>query len=176
MKFHDTGLPGALIVELEPSQDERGAFTRLWDHDEFQRHGLPAGIDQCSSAYNKARGTLRGMHYQVAPHEESKVVICVAGAMYDVIVDLRPASPTYKRWFAAELSADNSRALYVPAGFAHGYQTLRDHSTVHYLIAGSYAPEHARGVRWNDPAFGIQWPEDTRIISPRDRQYPDFAA
>jgi dTDP-4-dehydrorhamnose 3,5-epimerase len=176
MKFHETALPGALIIELEPAQDERGAFTRLWDRDEFQRHGLPATIDQCGSAYNKAKGTLRGMHYQIAPREESKIVICVAGAMYDVIVDLRPASPSFRRWFAAELSVDNARALCVPAGFAHGYQTLRENTTVHYLISGVYSPDHARGVRWNDPAFGIQWPEDARILSPRDRQYPDFAA
>jgi dTDP-4-dehydrorhamnose 3,5-epimerase len=176
MKFHETALPGALIIELEPSQDERGTFTRLWDRDEFQRHGLPATIDQCSSAYNKAKGTLRGMHYQVAPHEETKVVICAAGAIHDVIVDLRAGSPTFRRWHAVELSADNGIALYVPAGLAHGYLTLREHTSVHYLISGVYSPDHARGVRWNDPAFGIRWPNDARIISPRDRQYPDFAA
>jgi dTDP-4-dehydrorhamnose 3,5-epimerase len=174
MKFIDSGLAGAWIVEHEPAPDDRGAFTELWERDAFGRRGLFTAIDQTSSAYNKAAGTLRGLHFQVAPFEQAKLVSCIAGAVYDVIIDLRPASPGFKRWFGLELRADEPRALYVPAGFAHGYLTLHDHTTVHYLIAGKYSPEHARGVRWNDPAFGIRWPAAPTVIAPRDAQYADF--
>jgi dTDP-4-dehydrorhamnose 3,5-epimerase len=175
MKFIDSGLAGAWIVEHEPARDERGAFTALWEPEVFGRRGLFTAIDQVSSADNKAAETLRGMHFQTAPFAQTKLVSCIAGAVYDVIVDLRPESPTFKRWCGLELRADEPRALYVPAGFAHGYLTLRDHTTVHYLIAGKYSPQHARGVRWNDPAFGIRWPAPPAVIAPRDAQYADFA-
>lgn len=176
MKFTETGLPGTLIIEHEPARDERGAFTPLWERGEFERRRIEFSIEQCSTAYNRANATLRGMHYQIAPCEQSKVIMCTAGAFYDVIVDLRPASSTYLKWFGLELAVESNRALFVPAGFAHGYLTLREHTTVQYLIAGTYSPAHARGVRWNDPAFGIRWPASPAVIAPRDNAYPDFSA
>jgi dTDP-4-dehydrorhamnose 3,5-epimerase len=176
MKFTETGLPGALIIEHQPVADERGAFTRLWGREEFEQRGIEFAIDQCSIACNRASGTLRGMHYQIAPFAEAKVVLCSAGAFFDAIVDLRPDSPTYRKSFALELSLESPRALFVPAGFAHGYLTLREHTTVQYLISGTYSPTHARGVRWNDPAFNIRWPAAPAVISPRDRDYADFTA
>lgn len=175
MIFTPTSLPGVFLIDIEPGRDERGFFARTWDAMEFRRRGLDSAITQCSLAANRARGTLRGMHYQSAPHLETKVVSCVAGAVYDVLVDLRPDSSTFRRWFASELSAENHRMLYVPPGVAHGYLTLQDHSDVYYQISGDYAPESGRGVRWNDPAFAIAWPAEPRIMAERDRDYPDFA-
>ena len=175
MKFVDTGFAGAWLVEFEPAGDARGAFTETWEREAFAARGLFTAIDQVSSADNRSAGTLRGMHYQLAPHAQAKLVGCTAGAFYDVIVDLRPDSATFRRWYAVELRADLPRALYVPAGFAHGYLTLRDDTTVQYLIAGRYAPAQARGVRWNDPAFAIRWPATPTVIAPRDAGYPDFA-
>lgn len=175
MKLSPTALAGACMIDIEPVPDERGFFARSWCREEFVRHGLNPDLAQCSISFNKKRGTLRGMHYQAKPHEETKVVRCTRGAIYDVIVDLRPESPTFRKWIAVELSADNRRMLYVPPGFAHGFQSLVDGTEVFYQISTFYRPESARGVRWNDPAFGIEWPVTERIISDKDRQYPDFA-
>lgn len=176
MKFSPTALAGACIIDIEQVPDERGFFARSWCREEFSRHDLNPDLAQCSISFNKKRGTLRGMHYQVAPHEETKVVRCTRGAIHDVILDLRPQSPTFRKWFAVELSADNRRMLYVPAGLAHGFQSLTDDTEVFYQISTPYHPESARGVRWDDPAFGIEWPVAERIISDRDRRYPDFVA
>lgn len=175
MIFVETGLKGAFVVELETIEDERGYFARTWDPKEFEARGLDPQLAQCSVSFNKRKATLRGMHYQASPHEETKLVRCTRGGIYDVIVDLRPGSPTFKRWVATELTADNLRMLYVPKGFAHGFQTLQDDTEVFYQISESYAPGSARGVRWDDPAFGIRWPPaGERVISARDRQFPDF--
>ena len=176
MKFSPTALAGACIIDIEPVPDERGFFARGWCREEFARHGLNPDLAQCSISFNKKRGTLRGMHYQAKPHEETKVVRCTRGAIYDVIVDLRPESPTFRKWIAVELSADNRRMLYVPPGFAHGFQSLVDDTEVFYQISTFYHPGSVRGVRWDDPAFGIEWPVMERVISNKDRQYPDFAA
>ena len=176
MKFSPTALVGAYVIDIEPVADERGFFVRSWCREEFARRGLNPDLAQCSISFNKKRGTLRGMHYQAEPHEETKVVRCTRGAIYDVIVDLRPESSTFRKWIAVELSADNRRMLYIPAGLAHGFQSLTDDTEVFYQISAPYHPESARGARWNDPAFGIEWPVAERVISDKDRQYPDFAA
>jgi len=176
MIFTETPLAGTWVVEPERVQDERGFFARTFDADEFARRGMRTAFPQCSVSFNARAGTLRGMHYQAAPHEEAKLVRCTAGAVYDVVVDLRPGSPTRMRWFGVELSAGNHRALYVPEGFAHGFQTLVDGSEVFYQISARYHAASGRGVRWDDPAFGIRWPSaEVRVISDRDGAYPDFA-
>lgn len=170
-----TGLEGAYLIELEPIVDERGFFARAWSRSEFVELGLSGTIEQCNIAFNEHRGTLRGMHFQRSPHEETKVVRCTAGAIYDVIVDLRPHSPTYLQWRAIELSAENRRALYVPAGLAHGYQTLEDRTEASYLHSVSYAPGSAAGVRWDDPAFAIDWPRvSERVINSKDMSWADY--
>ena len=161
-------------MDVEPVADERGLFARSWCVREFEAQGLNARLVQCSVSLNRLKGTLRGMHYQIAPHQEVKLVRCTRGALYDVIVDLRPGSPTYLLSFGAELTADNYRALYIPEGFAHGYLTLADESEVFYQMSEFYAPSAARGVRWNDPALGIEWPGAVVVISERDRSFPDF--
>lgn len=176
MIFRDTGIDGAWILEAERLEDERGFFARTWDADEFAERGLNARLAQCSISYNRRRGTLRGLHYQVAPHEEAKLVRCTAGAIFDVVVDLRPDSTTFRDWFGVELSADNRLAVYVPEACAHGFLTLVDGCEVHYQISQFYAPEAARGVRWDDPAFGITWPGEVLVMNERDRTYPDFRA
>ena len=176
MKFTDIGLAGAWLVEHAPAQDERGSFTEVWEREAFAGRDLISTIDQVSTAHNTHAHTLRGMHFQVAPFAQTKLVSCIAGSIFDVMIDLRPQSPSFRRWFGGELRAGEPRALYIPAGFAHGYLTLQAHTTVHYLIAGKYSPRHARGVRWNDPAFGIRLPAAPAIISPRDAQYEDFTA
>jgi dTDP-4-dehydrorhamnose 3,5-epimerase len=174
--FRETPLPGAFLVEPERLEDERGFFARTWCAREFAERGLNAALAQCSTSYNARCGTLRGMHYQAAPHEEAKLVRCTRGAIHDVIVDLRPGSATYCRWFAAELTEANGVALYVPEGFAHGFQTLADRTEVLYQISEFHAPQASRGVRWDDPAFAIEWPRtEARIMSARDGAYPDFA-
>ncbi len=176
MKLAATPIPGAFLLDLEPHQDHRGWFARSWCSETFARHGLVATLVQANISFNNRAGTLRGMHYQAEPHGETKVVRCTAGAIVDVIVDLRPESPTFLRWHAAELSAANHRAFYIPHGVAHGFQTLADASEVHYLMADAFNPTHARGVRWDDPAFAIAWPQaERRIISEKDLAYPDFA-
>jgi len=174
VNFLPTPLEGAVLIELERHRDERGHFARTFCSEEFARRGLSAEIAQCSVSLNRRRGTLRGMHYQIAPHQEAKLVRCGRGRLLDVIVDLRAGTPGYRRWHAVELSADNARMIYVPEGFAHGFLTLADDTEVVYQISRPYHPESARGFRWNDPSIGIQWPETVRVISERDRNYPDF--
>jgi len=175
MKFLPTALPPLTIIEPEPITDERGLFARTWCREEFRAHGLDSDLAQCSVSANRRRGTLRGLHYQVAPRAEAKLVRCTAGAIIDVALDLRPESPTRGRWLAVALSARDRRMLYIPKGFAHGFQTLEDDTEVFYQISESYDPACARGVRWDDPAFAIRWPEAPgRILSARDASYPDF--
>jgi dTDP-4-dehydrorhamnose 3,5-epimerase len=171
------GLPiaGAHLVELEPHDDERGFFARLWGREEFAALGLNGDLAQVSVSRSTRAGTLRGLHFQRAPHEEVKLVRCTSGSIFDVIVDLRPASPTYRSWHGVELDAVRASALYVPEGCAHGFQTLTDDADVLYLISHPYVPEAAAGVRWDDPGFAIAWPEaEARTISARDRAWPDF--
>jgi dTDP-4-dehydrorhamnose 3,5-epimerase len=170
----ETKLKGAYLIELELFEDVRGFFARAWSDREFQASGLNASWVECNVSFNKKKGTLRGMHYQLPPYEQVKLVRCTRGRVYDVIIDLRPDSPTFKHWFALELSAENHLMLYVPGGFAHGFQTLRDNTEVFYQTSAFYAPEHARGVRWNDSAFNITWPADDRVMIDRDRNYHDF--
>jgi dTDP-4-dehydrorhamnose 3,5-epimerase len=172
--FTPTALPGVWVVAPEPVEDVRGFFVRTWCLREFADHDLDARWVQSSVSFNKKKGTLRGMHFQRAPYEEVKLVRCVRGALYDVVLDLRSESPSYKRHVAVELSADNRKAVYVPAGVAHGFQTLADDTEIFYEISVPYTPSHAAGVRWNDPAFGIAWPDRDPIISGRDRSYPDY--
>ena len=176
MRFEQSPLPGAFVVDVDRKDDERGFFARTFCHDEFSEHGLVADYAQSSVSFNKRKGTLRGMHFQKKPHEETKLVRCTMGAIYDVIVDLRPGSPRQTRWFGIELSAVNRRALYVPKGFAHGFITLADESEVLYQISTQFHPESAAGVRWNDPAFTIEWPLEAVVMSGRDRSYPDYQA
>jgi len=170
--FIETAISGAWVVELERREDERGSFARVFDADEFSTRGLDARIAQTSISVNLRAGTLRGLHLQVAPHGETKLVRCTRGAVFDVIVDLRPESPSYLRWLSAELDPEGGRMLYVPEGVAHGFQTLDDDTEVHYQITRAYVPSHASGVRWNDPDLGIEWPEAERTISSRDRALP----
>ncbi|MBM4423651.1 MAG: dTDP-4-dehydrorhamnose 3,5-epimerase [Chloroflexi bacterium] len=174
MIFRKTKLSGVFIVEPELLTDERGFFARTWCRDEFAAHGLNPRLAQCNISFNKKAGTLRGMHYQIAPYEEAKLVRCTRGAIYDVVIDLRPDSETFKHWLAVELTAENRRALYIPESFAHGFQTLVDNTEVFYQMSEFYHPEAARGVRWDDPAFGIVWPEAERDISDKDRRWPLF--
>lgn len=162
------------MIELEAVADERGFFARTWCAEEFRFRGLNSNLAQCSLSSNARRGTLRGMHYQSEPYAEAKLISCRAGAVYDVVLDLRPESPAYLRWFAAELTASNHKMLYVPAGCAHGFQTMVDASEVFYQISQAYRAESARGVRWNDPRFGIEWPLRDPILSPRDRGFADY--
>ncbi|MGC1522618.1 MAG: dTDP-4-dehydrorhamnose 3,5-epimerase [Steroidobacteraceae bacterium] len=172
MIFTESPLAGAYVVEMEPLADERGFFARTYCAEEFAAHGLGLELRQCSVSYNTRSATLRGLHYQAAPREEHKLVRCTAGAVFDVIVDIRDWSPTYRRWFAAELSAGNRRSLYIPPGFAHGFVTLSEQAEVYYMISVAHSPELSRGFRWNDPAFGIEWPVAPAVISARDAAYP----
>ena len=175
MKLEQTPLAGAYVVELERLEDERGWFARTFDPDVWRAAGIEPTNVQSSVSFNARAGTLRGLHFQEAPHGEDKLVRCTRGAVHDVIVDLRPDSPTYCRWFGIELTPDNGRELLVGKGFAHGFQTLVDASEVHYQMSYPFVPEAGRGVRWNDPAFGIEWPAaEPRTISERDATYPDF--
>ena len=175
MRFLDTPIPGVLVIELEPRADERGFFARTFCKKEFGERGLCVEWVQVSTSFNRHRGTLRGMHFQAAPFEEVKLVRCTRGAIYDVALDLRPDSPAYLKWFAAELTAENGRTLYIPKGVAHGFQSLADDSEVLYNIAEYYHAEASRGVRWDDPAFGIDWPLAGPLLSPRDQGWPDFS-
>ena len=209
MMFLETKLKGAFIIDIQKNEDQRGFFARSYCHREFQEHGLNPRVVQCNISYNAKNGTLRGMHYQVAPFEEAKLVRCTMGSIYDVIVDLRPDSETYCEWLGVYLAAHCSQLtahcslltgggstltadcpgvaahcslltahytmLYIPEGFAHGFLTLEDDTEVFYQMSQFYAPEYARGFRWNDPAFGIEWPRDIAVISERDKAYPDFS-
>lgn len=176
MIFRETKLKGAYVIELELLEDERGFFARSFCQKEFEEHGLNSHIAQCNISYNKKEGTLRGMHYQEAPYEEAKLVSCIRGMIYDVIIDLRPDSSTYCQWVAVELNAENYKMLYVPEGFAHGFQTLEDSTEVFYRMSEFYHPECAQGVRWDDPKFNIEWPKvEDRIISSKDKSYSDYS-
>ncbi len=175
MIFRPTPIEGAVRIEPARMVDERGYFSRVFCAEEFREHGLADVVSQSSVSYNTAVGTLRGMHYQARPHSECKVVRCVRGAVWDAIVDLRPASPTYRKWWSAELSATNGTMLYIPDEVAHGFLTLEPASEVVYQMSSHYVPASAKGVRWDDPAFGIEWPSQPAVISERDRTYPDFS-
>jgi dTDP-4-dehydrorhamnose 3,5-epimerase len=174
MTFSETRLRGVFVIDIEKLEDERGFFARTWCKREFEENGLNVDVVQCSVSSNRHQGTLRGMHYQAAPHQEVKLVRCTAGAVYDVVIDLRTGSPSYLEWIAVELTAANHRMVYIPEDCAHGFQTLEDNTEVLYQMSEFYAPECARGVRWDDPLFRIEWPAANRIISPRDATYPDF--
>ena len=175
MIFTETILPGAFIIDQERLEDPRGFFARTWCERECAAHGLNARIVQCSLSVNKRRGTLRGLHYQVPPHQETKLVRCTRGSIFDVVLDLRADSATYRRHVSVLLSAENGRMVYVPEGCAHGFQTLEDDTEVAYQMSEFYVPECARGVRWDDPAFGIEWPPAERIIIDRDRNYDNVS-
>jgi len=175
MIFKETKLPGAYVIEMQRLEDDRGFFGRSFCRHEFVNRGLNPGVAQCSISFNREAGTLRGMHYQKDPHAEDKVVRCTRGILYDVIIDLRPDSPTFKEWIGLELTEENRLMLYVPKGFAHGFQTLTDNTEALYQMSEFYHPESACGFRWNDPTFGIQWPYGERaILSDRDRNWPDY--
>ncbi|HZO80957.1 MAG TPA: dTDP-4-dehydrorhamnose 3,5-epimerase [Candidatus Binataceae bacterium] len=175
MEFKETAVAGAFVVAPERLDDERGFFARTFCRREFAQRGLNPQVSQSSVSFNPKRGTLRGLHYQAPPHAECKLVRCTRGAIFDVIIDLRPHSPSYRRWAATELSAQNHRLIYIPEGIAHGFLTLADDCEVFYEISESYHPECTRGVRWNDPAFHVRWPFPPALMSERDRSYPDFA-
>jgi dTDP-4-dehydrorhamnose 3,5-epimerase len=172
LRFVDTALAGAFVVELQPREDERGLFARSFCQNEFRARGMDPVVAQCNVSYNRRRGTLRGLHYQAAPREEAKLVRCTQGGIWEVIVDLREQSHTRLHWFAAELTAENRRAIYVPRGFAHGFQTLTDDAEVFYQMSEFYDPQCASGIRWDDPAIGIRWPLENPILSERDRALP----
>jgi dTDP-4-dehydrorhamnose 3,5-epimerase len=176
MRFIETPLAGAWVIEPDKLTDERGWFARTFDAAEFEARGMVGSVVQCNASFNNREGTLRGLHYQADPHGEPKLVRCVRGAIFDVAVDLRPDSETYCAWHGVELSAENALAFYIPSGFAHGFQTLTDESEVLYQMGHEYVAASARGVRWDDPAFGIEWPPPPgdRIVSERDASYPDF--
>ena len=174
MILHETALKGAYILDIERLEDKRGFFARAWCKKGCAAYGLNSGLVQSNIGFSKKRGTLRGMHYQIAPYEETKLVRCTMGAIYDVILDLRRDSPTYKQWIGVELTADNRKMLYIPEGCAHGYQALVDKTEIFYQASQFYAPEFARGVRYNDPTFGIQWPMAVQVISDTDKSWPDY--
>lgn len=175
MIFTETSLPGAYLVDLERREDERGFFARSFCKNEFNAMGLDDCVAQCNISFNHKKGTLRGMHYQIPPHAEAKLVRCTRGAIYDVIVDLRRDSTTFMKWYSVELAAENRAALYIPKGFAHGFQTLVDDTEVFYQMSEFYAPESARGFRWDDPQFGITWPLPVSQISEKDRALQVFS-
>jgi dTDP-4-dehydrorhamnose 3,5-epimerase len=170
--FTASRLAGAWIIDATTHQDDRGLFAEIWVAKEFEVRGLDTSLAQCNLAFNHTRGTLRGMHFQLPPHQQVKVVRCTRGALFDVIVDLRPDSPTFRQWDAVELTADNHKMIYVPGGFAHGYLTLADGTEAYYHASTPYAPRHESGVRWDDPAIGIQWPSEPASISSKDRAWP----
>jgi dTDP-4-dehydrorhamnose 3,5-epimerase len=175
VRFEETLLTGAFVIDIEPIEDDRGFFARAWCRRELEAHGLNSSLAQANLSFNRHKGTLRGMHWQEPPHAESKLVRCTRGAIFDVAVDLRPGSVTYLQWVGAELSADNHRMLLVPEGFAHGFQTLADDTEVFYQVSEFYAPQAERGARYNDPSFNIQWPLGVAVISDKDAAWPDFA-
>ena len=174
MRFIETSLKGAYTIELEKKGDERGFFARFFCKDEFARHGLNNEVMQINNSLSTNKGTLRGMHYQLPPYQEDKIVRCLHGSLYDVIIDLRQESPTFGQWYGAELTSDNRTMMYVPKGFAHGLVTLEPNTEILYLVTQFYAPEFERGIRWNDPNFNIQWPVEPVDISDKDRNHPDF--
>lgn len=175
MIFRETTLPGAFVVEIERHTDERGFFARTWCQQELENNALIPRMVQASVSFNKYKGILRGLHFQIAPSREAKLVRVTRGAIFDVVVDLRPDSGTFLRYFSIDLDEENHSALYIPPGFAHGFQTTANDTEVYYQMSDFYEPKFASGVRWNDPAFGIEWPDDERIILDRDREYEDFS-
>jgi dTDP-4-dehydrorhamnose 3,5-epimerase len=175
MKFIQTPLQNAFIIEPELLEDERGFFSRTFCRKEFEAFGLNPKMVQCNISFNKKKGTLRGMHYQESPYQEAKLVRCTMGGIYDVILDIRPDSATFKRWFVVELTSENHRMIYIPEGFAHGFQTLYDNTEVFYQMSEFYHSEYSSGIRWDDPTFEIEWPHGERIISEKDLQYPDYS-
>ncbi|MGB7265925.1 MAG: dTDP-4-dehydrorhamnose 3,5-epimerase [Terracidiphilus sp.] len=174
MLFHETKLPGVFEVQLEPHLDERGFFARSWCQNEFEAHGLSPRLVQCNISFNMQKATLRGLHFQASPHAESKLVRCTSGAIYDVVLDLRPQSPAFRQWIGVTLTAENRLMIYIPEGCAHGFLTIEDRTEVFYQMTEFYDAESARGVRWNDRAFQIAWPTAPVVISERDRTYQDF--
>jgi dTDP-4-dehydrorhamnose 3,5-epimerase len=174
VKFTPLKIPGAFLVEGERKEDERGFFARTFCREEFARRGVDFSVAQCSVSFNRENHTLRGMHVQVSPRPETKLVRCTAGRVWDCILDLRPGSPAYKQWVAEELSADNRRALLIPENCAHGFLSLTPNTELFYMMSAPFSPEHARGMRWNDPAFGIAWPVAPVVLSDKDRDLPDF--
>jgi dTDP-4-dehydrorhamnose 3,5-epimerase len=174
MKFTEAKLKGAFIIEIEKLSDDRGFFARSWCQKEFEDHGLISRLVQTNVSSNRKKGTLRGMHYQMAPYQECKLIRCTRGAIYDMIIDLRPDSATYKQWTGVELTADNYSMLYVPEDFAHGFLTLTDNTEITYQVSQFYTPGSEKGIRFDDPAFNIQWPLEVTIISDKDRTWPDF--
>lgn len=176
MIFTETKLKDSYILEIKKMEDARGFFGRSWCQKEFEEHGLVPCVVQANVSYNKKKGTLRGMHYQIAPYEETKLVRCTRGALYDVIIDLRPDSPTYKQWLGVELTADNYKMLYVPKGFAHGFITLEDNTEATYQVSQFYTPGAEGGIRYNDPLFGIEWPVEVTVISDKDKSWANYEA
>ena len=174
MVFNETKLKGSYVIDIEQLQDERGFFARSWCRREFEAHGLNPQLVQCNISFNARIGTMRGMHYQVKPSEEAKLIRCTMGSIYDVIIDIRPDSHTFKQYLGIVLTPGNYKMLYVPEGFAHGFLTLENNTEIFYQMSEFYAPDHARGFRWNDPAFGIEWPSNVQVISERDKSYPDI--
>lgn len=174
MIFTETELKGAYIIEIKKLEDERGFFGRSFCRREMEEHGLSANIVQANTSVSLKKGTLRGMHFQVEPHQEAKLIRCVRGSIYDVIIDLRPESPTFKKWFGVELSSDNYKMLYIPENFAHGFMSLTDNVEVYYNVTAFYTPGAEKGIRWNDRAFNIEWPFEPLVISDKDRGHPDF--
>jgi dTDP-4-dehydrorhamnose 3,5-epimerase len=174
MIFNQTKIPGLFEIDIEPVSDARGFFARSWCRKEFEAHGLNPRLAQCNVSFNAKKGTLRGLHYQDAPFAEAKVVRCTQGAIYDVIVDLRPDSATFTNWLGLELTSSRRNMVYIPEGCAHGFLTLEDNTELFYQMSEFYHPELSRGVRWNDPAFQIDWPSEVQVISERDSSYPDF--
>ena len=174
MRFVQTDIPDCTIIEIEPYKDDRGFFARTWCQHEFDGAGLPSRLVQCSVSRNRKRGTMRGLHFQLPPSREGKLVRCTRGAILDVVVDVRSTSPHYLGNVSVELTADNGRAIFIPPGCAHGFQTLEDDSDVFYQMTDVFAPDLGAGLRWNDPALGIDWPIDTPIMNDRDRDYPDL--
>jgi dTDP-4-dehydrorhamnose 3,5-epimerase len=174
MIFNETNLKDAYVIEINKLGDERGFFARSWCQREFEVHGLNPRLVQCNISFNARKGTMRGMHYQAKPYEEAKLIRCTMGSIYDVIIDIRPDSPSFKQYLGIILTPGNYKMLYVPEGFAHGFLTLEDNTEVFYQMSEFYAPDHARGFRWNDSACSIEWPDKVQVISDRDRNYPDF--
>jgi dTDP-4-dehydrorhamnose 3,5-epimerase len=174
MLFLETEIKGVFILEIKKLEDERGFFGRSWCKNEMENHGLNSNVVQANTSFSKLKGTLRGMHFQKHPFEESKLIRCTKGAIYDVIIDLRPSSPTFKKWLGIELTEDNYKMLYVPEKFAHGFLTMTNNCEVTYLVTQFYTPGSEAGIRWNDPVFGISWPDEVRVISDKDKNFPDF--
>lgn len=172
MQFTPSRIPGAWVIDIEPIHDQRGFFAMTWLPDEFRKHGIDPALAQCNLAFNHKRGTLRGMHFQTPPHAQAKLVRATRGSLLDVIVDLRPGSPTFRQWDSIELTADNRRMLFIPAGLAHGYLTLADDTEAFYQASTPWAPQAESGVRWNDPAFAIKWPFEPAVISEKDQRWP----